>query len=276
MLQTSASSYNVNAGGNILETASEIHMNGPAAATADFAETPKLPARTPEHEPWDVHTFASAPAPTSDDGFRGGGAQPGNATDVVDQPVVDFIPFDGALPGLVCGMNDAQTRAYLGGLGALEAPSYTTVNSYGYTGKYQFGTEALSGLGYMKPGLKDGKFQTSMDDDSNWATTIAPDGGIINSKASYLANQSAQDAAAIGLANQNCATMQNYGVDMINLPATDQAGILYAAHLKGVGNANTLWQSTLPGSDGIRASRDGYGTSNLKYLRAGQAHLKDI
>jgi hypothetical protein len=43
---------NISAGGNHVETASQIHMNGPSAATCGSASPPK---RVPEHEPWAGH-----------------------------------------------------------------------------------------------------------------------------------------------------------------------------------------------------------------------------
>lgn len=43
---------NINAGGNHVETAAQIHMNGPGAATA--ADAPVAP-RVPQHEPWAGH-----------------------------------------------------------------------------------------------------------------------------------------------------------------------------------------------------------------------------
>jgi hypothetical protein len=43
---------NINAGGNHIETASQIHMNGPSAATCGSANSPK---RVPQHEPWFGH-----------------------------------------------------------------------------------------------------------------------------------------------------------------------------------------------------------------------------
>lgn len=54
---TSGADTNQNAGGNIIETASAIHHNGPTAATAASATDPsEQPAfwtsRVPEHEPW--------------------------------------------------------------------------------------------------------------------------------------------------------------------------------------------------------------------------------
>lgn len=54
---TSGASLNFNASGNILQTASKIHMNGPTAATAKSAEQSGahdayFTNRVPEHEPW--------------------------------------------------------------------------------------------------------------------------------------------------------------------------------------------------------------------------------
>jgi hypothetical protein len=42
----------INAGGNHIETAAKIHMNGPAAAKAVVAH---IPNRIPQHEPWSEH-----------------------------------------------------------------------------------------------------------------------------------------------------------------------------------------------------------------------------
>ena len=46
---TAAGATNIRSGGNHVETAANIHMNGPAAATAPKA------ARIPQHEPWAGH-----------------------------------------------------------------------------------------------------------------------------------------------------------------------------------------------------------------------------
>lgn len=51
----SGNDMNILAGGDILETGTEIHMNGPTAAPADLATAAKesyLTNRTPQHEPW--------------------------------------------------------------------------------------------------------------------------------------------------------------------------------------------------------------------------------
>lgn len=49
---TVAGQSNIKAGGDHVETAANIHMNGPAAAEATAAKVPK---RVPEHEPWPYH-----------------------------------------------------------------------------------------------------------------------------------------------------------------------------------------------------------------------------
>jgi hypothetical protein len=67
---TTGGSSNINAGGNHLETAAQIHMNGPGAASAGTA--PVAP-RVPDHEPWsgheNLHGSAAGKYTTSTDTF---------------------------------------------------------------------------------------------------------------------------------------------------------------------------------------------------------------
>jgi hypothetical protein len=51
-LITTSGATNINSGGNHLETAAQIHMNGPAAATAGAGDKP---GRVPQAEPWSGH-----------------------------------------------------------------------------------------------------------------------------------------------------------------------------------------------------------------------------
>jgi hypothetical protein len=51
-LITTSGATNINSGGNHLETAAQIHMNGPAAATAGSGNKP---GRVPQAEPWSGH-----------------------------------------------------------------------------------------------------------------------------------------------------------------------------------------------------------------------------
>ena len=57
---TAGASTNIRSGGDHVETAANIHMNGPAAATAPKA------ARIPQHEPWAGHEHLDPMAHTQD------------------------------------------------------------------------------------------------------------------------------------------------------------------------------------------------------------------
>ena len=52
---TAGSNTNINSGGNHLETATQIHMNGPVAATASKATEAYKAFRVPQTEPWNQH-----------------------------------------------------------------------------------------------------------------------------------------------------------------------------------------------------------------------------
>ena len=52
---TTTAATNIKSGGNHLETASQIHMNGPGAAAAAVAIAAVIPSRVPTHEPWPYH-----------------------------------------------------------------------------------------------------------------------------------------------------------------------------------------------------------------------------
>ena len=49
---TTSENINIGSGGNHIETATQIHMNGPQATPADPGQ---LPARVPQAEPWAGH-----------------------------------------------------------------------------------------------------------------------------------------------------------------------------------------------------------------------------
>jgi len=74
---------NINAGGNHIETASQIHMNGPAAATCSPANTPK---RVPQHEPWAGHENLNPKGHTPDKTDSSSSTAPvdGKLTGIVD------------------------------------------------------------------------------------------------------------------------------------------------------------------------------------------------
>lgn len=58
---TTSGTTHINSGGNHLETAAQIHMNGPAAGTAPSGPDPK---RVPQAEPWTGHENLNPPGHT--------------------------------------------------------------------------------------------------------------------------------------------------------------------------------------------------------------------
>ncbi len=80
---TVAGQSNINAGGNHVETASQIHMNGPAAATCGSANAPK---RVPQHEPWAGHENLNPTGhtPAQTDSSSSSSVKDGKLTSIVD------------------------------------------------------------------------------------------------------------------------------------------------------------------------------------------------
>ncbi len=269
MKQTSTSTFNINASGDFLVTAPRVDLNGPAAATADTAETPKLPERTPEHEPWDVHTFASNTSLNADS--SGGRASYPQGQTIADGDtrgaLVDaseVIPFSGTLPGTICGMSEDETRKWLGALSGSESGGrYTIQNGLGYSGKYQFGEIALKDIGFIRqdtPLSGSQNFQKALNDPKNWKDDqgrplITVGDGVdedtqINSIEDYLASADAQELAIVRFTNKNCETLENKGVPVKSMSLPDKSGYLMAAHLGGAGGSSALFKSGESRSDG--------------------------
>jgi hypothetical protein len=74
---------NISAGGNHVETASQIHMNGPSASTCGAASGPK---RIPEHEPWAGHENLNPKghAPAKTDSSSSASVTNGSQSKIVD------------------------------------------------------------------------------------------------------------------------------------------------------------------------------------------------
>lgn len=76
--ETSGGTNETRAGGDIIETAPNIHMNGPAAATAP------APQRVPQHEPWAGHENLNPSAHTPDKTVAGGSIVNGTLKKILD------------------------------------------------------------------------------------------------------------------------------------------------------------------------------------------------
>ncbi|MCC9016779.1 MULTISPECIES: peptidoglycan-binding protein LysM [Flavobacterium] len=113
---------------------------------------------------------------------------------------------------------------------------YRLVNSLGYMGKYQFGTQALRAI------------------------------GVQNNKA-FLKDPALQEKAFLVLLSKNKWILRNeiekYEGKIINGIEITESGILAAAHLGGAGSVKNFFKNK-----GGQHFRDAYGTSLKSYLKA--------
>jgi hypothetical protein len=111
---------------------------------------------------------------------------------------------------------------------------YKKINSIGYLGKYQFGTQTLKSIG-------------------------------IDSGNDFLDNPALQEQAFIVLLSKNKYELKNYihyfEGKVIDGVKITESGILAAAHLGGTGSVKRFLNT-----NGLRKCRDGYGTSVRSYL----------
>lgn len=130
------------------------------------------------------------------------------------------------------------------------------INGSGYAGLYQFGTEALTDIGYMKPGSPN---NSRMRDPSQWV------GGLSLDK--YLNSRELQDKAYVALANKNLGygrtfASKNGKLNQFESSVSNVVNVaryIKMAHLKGASHA---WKGVInPNYD----ATDGNGTSMQKY-----------
>ena len=112
---------------------------------------------------------------------------------------------------------------------------YSKVNTLGYLGKYQFGTQTLKSIG-------------------------------IHDSLSFLNNPKLQEKAFIALLAKNKYELRNeilkYSGRVISGVRITESGILAAAHLGGVGSVKKFLKS-----NGQRQVKDNYGTSVKSYMK---------
>lgn len=112
---------------------------------------------------------------------------------------------------------------------------YHSVNTLGYLGKYQFGTETLKSIG-------------------------------IHDSIRFLNNPKLQEKAFITLLSKNKYELRDYIAKFegktINGIKITESGILAAAHLGGIGSVKKFFKT-----NGARVKKDAYGTSIQKYMR---------
>ena len=189
----------------------------------------------------------SGPTDATKTSQSGGIKNPAGLKQLRDQPKCDCTV--GPLTG------DDMT-AYFAQIGNSESGgNYSSVNSIGYVGKYQFGYSALIDGGYVKSTCKS---NAQLNNPNNW---IGKNG--IDSLQTWLNSPSEQESAVCAFTNRNYSTMCKIGAVTSEQSAADVAGMLAVAHLLGPGGAKNYRQGNTGGADQ-------YGTTGAQYFQTGQ------
>jgi hypothetical protein len=148
------------------------------------------------------------------------------------------------------GLTASQWNTYKTELFKKESSSRWDViggDANAYIGGYQAGAQALETAGYLKKGASV-KNAFAWKNDQNWrkpnGDPITP--GIRNYQ-DFLNSPQAQDDALLKYTQTNASTLSNFGIINNNIPASQRAGELAAAHLIGATGRNDR------GIDGVDA-----------------------
>ncbi len=153
--------------------------------------------------------------------------------------------------GVFGPLMNSDWQTYCKVLGKMESGNdYTNVNQFGYAGRWQFGAAALIDHGYVKSGTKGPGAPTA---DSAWT---GKDG--ITSRNKWRSSNSVQDAVMLAYTKAHYNLLLTKGLKPTASKA-HVAGLLAAAHLKGVGNAISLTRGVV--------THDANGTTTLSYYR---------
>jgi hypothetical protein len=231
--------------------------------------------RSPAHEPWPGHeingiktfnvtlgTF-SGEITRSQSGYTSSGVRGTSRgkmiteADIAKQPTV----------GVVCGLTINQTRALLAQIGKRESgDNYSSQNSIGYAGKYQFGASALESCGYLKPGSsKKGTNLQVINNPANWSGYNG-----CSSVQNWFKNPTAQEQAMVLLMKKNCDQLHKMGILNGKSSPEQVGGYLMTSHLVGVGGASNLFkmQNNQPVNSKY-ATSDANGTTASSYYSDG-------
>lgn len=133
---------------------------------------------------------------------------------------------------------------FLEALGHKESGNnYSIVNSYGYMGRYQFGSSTLKGLGFRV------------------------------TKEEFLNNPELQEQAMQALLEHNSKKLrrqiEKYCGTTVNGVFITESGVLAAAHLAGQGNVKKFFRKGYE-------FKDGYGTTMTSYMRKFSGYQLDL
>lgn len=164
-------------------------------------------------------------------------------------------PLTSAPAGVITGLTNAQTVAYLNTIGQRESNlAYDAVNTLGFSGKYQFGKLALYDEGYLKS--TSGTNKEAISNAANWT---GADG--MSSQQAWLDSVSIQEKAMISYTNKNLRALKRNGGVRDDDSVAQIMGMLAGSHLLGARGMNR-WRR---GEGG----RDAYGTTGDEYFALG-------
>ena len=156
-------------------------------------------------------------------------------SNIITTPLKTIVPLNiDYLEAPVIEIKPTSHQQFLDAIGQRESSNrYDVVNSYGYMGKYQFGSKTLKGLGYKV------------------------------SKEEFLNNPELQEQAMLDLLRHNKKKLKRFidkyeGKTVHGIYITE-SGILAAAHLAGQGNVRKFFRKGYE-------FKDGFGTKMTSYM----------
>tara|TARA_Y100000356_G_C11246960_1_gene284546 strand:- start:1115 stop:1705 length:591 start_codon:yes stop_codon:yes gene_type:complete len=156
-------------------------------------------------------------------------------SNIITTPLKTIVPLNiDYLEAPVIEIKPTSHQQFLNAIGQRESSNrYDVVNSYGYMGKYQFGSKTLKGLGYKV------------------------------SKEEFLNNPELQEQAMLDLLKHNKKKLKRFidkyeGKTVHGIYITE-SGILAAAHLAGQGNVRKFFRKGYE-------FKDGFGTKMTSYM----------
>ena len=253
--------------------------------------------RAPAHEPWPGHevngiqavtpqgTSTGMPIIRAQSGTTMSGVAGTTQGSGINEAAVAVQPAT----GMLCNLTVDETRAFLATVAHVESgwPSnspgnggktewvlgnrgtgYYSVNTLGFTGKYNFGADALVDGHFLYHGSsKTVSNATAIGDDSNWTGWMDCYDSI-----DFMNNPAAQEALIMLLMNANCRLLTKWGILTANSSPNDIAGYLGVCHLLGAGGCLTYYRLTHPNSPLYNAptktyaTTDAYGDGASKYF----------
>ena len=156
-------------------------------------------------------------------------------SNIITTPLKTVVPLNiDYLEAPVIEIKPTSHQQFLDAIGQRESSNrYDVVNSYGYMGKYQFGSKTLKGLGYKV------------------------------SKEEFLNNPELQEQAMLDLLKHNKKKLKRfidkYEGQIVHGIYITESGILAAAHLAGQGNVRKFFRKGYE-------FKDGFGTKMTSYM----------